>query len=159
MMTDLSFVLFCLFLSVILLIISALALVTCTSIALLILAAMQGVDINDIDIQTNYLDLIVAGILMGLFILNGLITMAYLGTVLMFSKLFIIDQNVNFWLAMVCSWRLVKQNFWSWFWFLLLLILTNLGGALLCGLGLGVTIPLTFCSITMAYLDVMNRAT
>ncbi|MCS7226499.1 MAG: hypothetical protein NZ821_05840 [Gloeomargarita sp. SKYB31] len=158
-MTDLSFVLFCLFLSVILLIISALALVTCTSIALLILAAMQGVDINDIDIQTNYLDLIVAGILMGLFILNGLITMAYLGTVLMFSKLFIIDQNVNFWLAMVCSWRLVKQNFWSWFWFLLLLILTNLGGALLCGLGLGVTIPLTFCSITMAYLDVMNRAT
>jgi len=39
----------------------------------------------------------------------------------------------------------------------ILLGLINLGGVILCGLGLLITIPLTYCAMTVAYMDIMNQ--
>jgi uncharacterized membrane protein len=58
---------------------------------------------------------------------------------------------------METSPKLVTRNFFPMFGFLLLLGLINLGGVILCGLGLLITIPLTYCAMTVAYMDIMNQ--
>ncbi|MEN9279527.1 MAG: hypothetical protein Q6I77_01760, partial [Gloeomargarita sp. DG_1_4_bins_134] len=74
-----------------------------------------------------------------------------------FVQLMIIDQNLNWWPAMEMSRQLITRKFFPMFGFLLLLVLINFGGALLCGLGLLVTVPLTCCALTVAYVDIMNQ--
>lgn len=159
LMIDLSFIGFSLLLSLTLYIFSVVSLSTCAGATLVVLAKNQGINVGYVDLQQGLPALMLASFLVGLLIINILISMVYLGTVLMFSKLLVIDQKINFWLAMVYSWRIVKRNFWPWLWFLVLLVLINLGGSLLCGLGLGLTIPLTFCALTRAYLDVVHQET
>jgi len=81
----------------------------------------------------------------------------YLGIAYSFTLLFIIDQDLGFWPAMENSRKLVTRKFFPMFGFLLLLGLINLGGAILCGLGLLLTLPLTYCAMTVAYMDIMNQ--
>jgi len=81
----------------------------------------------------------------------------YLGTAYSFTLLFIIDQGLEFWPAMENSRKLVTRNFFPMFGFLLLLGLINLGGAILCGLGLLLTVPLTYCAMTVAYMDIVDQ--
>jgi uncharacterized membrane protein len=81
----------------------------------------------------------------------------YLGIAYAFAYLFIIDQDLESWSAMETSRKLVTRNFFPMFGFLLLLGLINLGGFILCGLGLLITIPLTYCAMTVAYMDIMNQ--
>ena len=47
----------------------------------------------------------------------------------------------------------------SWFGFFALvvvLLLLNLGGALLLGIGLLVTVPVSFCTLAVAYVDIFG---
>jgi uncharacterized membrane protein len=81
----------------------------------------------------------------------------YLGTAYSFTLLFIIDQGLGFWPAMENSRKLVTRNFFPMFGFLLLLGLINLGGVILCGLGLLLTVPLTCCAMTVAYMDIVDQ--
>ena len=81
----------------------------------------------------------------------------YLGIAYSFTLLFIIDQGLEFWPAMENSRKLVTRNFFPMFGFLLLLFLINLGGAILCGLGLLLTVPLTYCAMTVAYMDIVDQ--
>lgn len=81
----------------------------------------------------------------------------YLGIAYSFTLLFIIDQGLEFWPAMENSRKLVTRNFFPMFGFLLLLGLINLGGAILCGLGLLLTVPLTYCAMTVAYMDIVDQ--
>jgi len=81
----------------------------------------------------------------------------YLSLAYSFDILAMSDQEIDFWPAMEMSRQLVTKNFFPMFGFLLLLGLINLGGLLLCGLGLLLTIPLTYCAMTVAYMDIMNQ--
>ncbi len=51
------------------------------------------------------------------------------------------------------SFYQVRSNFGSYFVLLLLLSLINIAGALLCGVGLIATIPITQCTMYAAYID------
>jgi len=57
---------------------------------------------------------------------------------------------------MELSRRTVNPRWFGYFAFMLLLALLNLAGALLLGLGLLVTIPLSFCTVTAAYADLFG---
>ncbi|WAS04443.1 hypothetical protein LQF76_10460 [Gloeomargaritales cyanobacterium VI4D9] len=132
-------------------------------VAFLLVALVQG-----LMILPGFIFLIV-GIYLGenfygflnLLILLGFIYLIvsgiYVGIAYSFAQLFIIDQDLGFWPAMEMSRQLVTKNFFPMFGFLLLLGLINLGGALLCGFGLLLTIPLTYCAMTVAYMDIMNQ--
>ena len=50
----------------------------------------------------------------------------------------------------------VNPRWFAYFAFLLLLSLLNLGGALLLGLGLLVTIPVSFGAVAAAYADIFG---
>ncbi len=104
-----------------------------------------------------------AELVSGLFIFLGLLLCIipgiYLGTAYSFVQLFIIDRDLDFWPAMEMSRQLVTRNFFPVFLFFLLLGLIYFGGLLLCGLGLLITIPLTYCATAVAYMDIMSQGT
>jgi uncharacterized membrane protein len=74
----------------------------------------------------------------------------------LFTYLFIVDRKMDFWPAMQASHELVKKDYFGFSLFLLTLILINIGGALLCFVGLLVTLPLTYAAITAAYRDLVG---
>lgn len=57
---------------------------------------------------------------------------------------------------METSRKLITKKWFSFFGLLLLLFLLNLGGAILLGVGLLVTIPLSVCIIAAAYEDIVG---
>ncbi|MBM4293384.1 MAG: zinc ribbon domain-containing protein [Deltaproteobacteria bacterium] len=93
-------------------------------------------------------------------VIIGLILLLAPGIYLMVSYLFasilIVDRRLNFWQALETSRRTLHPRWFSFFAFFLVIILINLGGALLLGLGLLVTIPFTTCAWTVAYADIFG---
>jgi uncharacterized membrane protein len=73
-----------------------------------------------------------------------------------FTTWLIVDRGLDFWPAMELSRKTVHQHFFEVFGFFLLLCLINLGGLLLLGFGLLITVPWTLCSLTIAYKDVFG---
>jgi len=73
-----------------------------------------------------------------------------------FTYLFIVDKQMDFWPAMQASHELVKRDYFGFTIFLLALLLINLGGVLLCVVGLLVTLPLMQAAITVAYRDLVG---
>jgi len=73
-----------------------------------------------------------------------------------FTYLFIVDKKMDFWPAMEASHELVKKDYFGFTLFLLALILINIGGALLCFVGLLITLPLSYAAITVAYRDLVG---
>lgn len=63
----------------------------------------------------------------------------------------VIDRDLNAWAAFTESFRLVGRNFGSVILLELALLGINVLGALLCGLGLLITIPLTLIALSFAY--------
>jgi uncharacterized membrane protein len=57
---------------------------------------------------------------------------------------------------MESSRKLISKNWFSFFAFALALFAINILGALLLGVGLLVTIPLSFCAIASAYADIVG---
>lgn len=101
----------------------------------------------------NYVMLII--LLLGLVLL--LIPGIYLSIAYGLALPIILDNNLNFWAAMESSRKIVTKHWSEFFLFSLLLGLINLGGALLLGLGLLVTIPLSSCAIVAAYEDIVSQ--
>ncbi len=75
----------------------------------------------------------------------------YLAVSYLFAPLFLLDQGRDFWPAMEASRQTVTNRWFSFFGFFLLLVLINLGGALLFGVGLLVTIPVSYGAVLAAY--------
>jgi len=73
-----------------------------------------------------------------------------------FAYLFIVDKKMDFWPAMQASHELVKKDYFGFTLFLVTLILINLGGFLLCFVGLLITMPLSYAAITVAYRDLVG---
>ncbi|WP_423463508.1 hypothetical protein ACO229_01615 [Promicromonospora sp. MS192] len=87
---------------------------------------------------------IVGAVLCGL----GLIAVAIFAV---FTYHNVVDRNLNAWEAFTGSFRLVGKNFGAVFLLELALFGINIVGALLCGLGLFVTIPLATLALAFAF--------
>lgn len=65
--------------------------------------------------------------------------------------LFILDGENDFWQAMESSRKMVMENFMQWLLLMAVLFLLNLGGLLLCCVGILVTGPMSTVIIALAY--------
>lgn len=75
---------------------------------------------------------------------------------LMFAFFLMVEKKMDFWPASMESWNRVKTNFWP---FLGLAVLANLIGcigAVLCGIGAIITMPMQYCILGVAYRDVFS---
>jgi hypothetical protein len=80
----------------------------------------------------------------------------YLIVAYLFAACLVIDRRLDFWPAMELSRRTVNPMWFGIFTFTVLLAVVNMLGALLLGLGLLVTVPLTYCALTAAYADLFG---
>ena len=107
-----------------------------------------------------FLPLALFGIVSSLLITLGLILLIVPGIYLIvsyiFPLMFIVDRGLDFWPAMETSRRSVQPHWFKFFVFFLLVFLLNLAGALLLGVGLLVTVPLTHCIFAAAYDDIFG---
>jgi len=100
---------------------------------------------------------LVASLLMSVFISVGAIA-CFVGSIVvsalvMFAYPLIIDQKLDFWPAIETSFNKTKDNWLGFSLFMLSLFGINLAGALLCGLGLLITAPVSMIATIMAYRD------
>ncbi|UZJ41817.1 hypothetical protein OO006_02120 [Prosthecochloris sp. SCSIO W1101] len=107
-----------------------------------------------------FLPLVLAGIVSGILVGIGfallLLPGIYLAVSYMFVSMLIVDYRMEFWQAMETSRQIVTKNWFSLFVFFLVLFVVNLLGVLALGIGLLVTIPLSICSICVAYRDIVG---
>lgn len=80
----------------------------------------------------------------------------YLAVGYLFAPLFILDRERDFWAAMEDSRKAVSRRWFGFFGFTLLLVLVNMAGALFLGLGLLVTVPLSYGAVTAAYARIFG---
>ena len=99
---------------------------------------------------------LVTSILIAIGLALLLIPGIYLAVAYLFAACLVIDRRLDFWSAMEMSRHAVNPLWFGFFTFLLLLLLINLAGALLLGLGLLATIPLSFCGLSVAYSDLFG---
>lgn len=104
--------------------------------------------------EVSTFGLIVLAVLAILCVLPGI----YLHTAYAFVPLLVIDQSFDVWPAMEMSRQLVNRNFFAMSKLIGLLYLANVGGMMCYGMGLLLTLPLTACALTVAYMDMMNQA-
>ena len=107
-----------------------------------------------------FLPLLLLSLVAGLFISIGMMLLIipglYLIVAYMFASYLVVDRGLDFWPAMELSRRTVNPRWFSYFAFVLLVVLVNLAGAVALGVGLLVTIPLSFCAVTAAYADIFG---
>lgn len=92
--------------------------------------------------------LLVAGFVGLLLCLVGAVVVAIFAP---FTYHNVIDKGMNAWAAFTSSFRLVGQNFGSVFLLELALLGLNIAGAIVCGLGLFITIPLSVLALAYAF--------
>jgi len=107
-----------------------------------------------------FLPLLLLSVVSTLLIILGFILLILPGIFLtvcyLFSTLLVIDRRLDFWPAMELSRRTVQTQWFGFFIFFLLIILINLGGALLLGIGLLVSGPVSAGAVTAAYADLFG---
>jgi uncharacterized membrane protein len=107
-----------------------------------------------------FLPLLLLSLVAGVFIAIGTILLIipglYLIVAYMFASYLVVDRGLDFWPAMELSRRTVNLRWFSYFAFALLVVLLNLAGAIALGVGLLVTIPLSFCTVTVLYAEIFG---
>ena len=107
-----------------------------------------------------FLPLLLLSLVAGLFISIGTILFIipgiYLAVAYLFASYLVVDRGLDFWPAMDLSRRTVTPRWFGYFAFALLVVLLNLAGAVALGVGLLVTIPVSFCAVTAAYADLFG---
>jgi uncharacterized membrane protein len=99
---------------------------------------------------------VVGGVFSAIGVLLLIIPGVYLIVAYLFASSLVIDRRLDFWAALELSRRTVNPIWFGMFAFVLLLMLINLAGAALLGLGLLVSVPLSVCSLTVAYADIFG---
>ncbi len=128
------------------------------------LLRQQEVQFGDFFKGFNYfLPLVLAGIVSGILVTLGLILLIIPGVYLIVSYLFvsmlIVEHHMEFWQALETSRQIVTKNWFSVFIFVLILFAINLVGAIALGIGLLVTIPVSACSVCVAYRKIVGLQT
>ena len=106
---------------------------------------------------------------LGLFVVQGvLLTVPCIGqlaglclavaawTFLMFGLFLIVDRKMEFWPASMESFNIVKTNFWPFLGLSLIASIIGSIGAILCGIGLALTLPVYYCIMTVAYREIFS---
>jgi uncharacterized membrane protein len=105
-----------------------------------------------------FLQLFLAGLVKDLLTGSGmflcLIPGIYLAVAWVFTLFLVIDKRMEFWPAMETSRKVVTKNWFGMFVFMLACFGVNLLGALACGIGLLITMPITLGAIACAYEDI-----
>ncbi|MCI5058996.1 MAG: hypothetical protein MRY83_22975 [Flavobacteriales bacterium] len=104
--------------------------------------------------------LFLGGLVSGIFVIIGcfllLIPGIYLGIAYSWVSIIIVFAGYEFWDAMETSRKVITKK---WFWFLLFMFvfgLINVAGALVCGLGLLITMPLTSIAMFVLFNDIVH---
>ena len=107
-----------------------------------------------------FVQLLLASVVSGALIALGLalcvIPGIYLAVAWCFALPLIIDKQMSFWDAMELSRKTINQSWWSALWLVVVCGLINLGGGLLCCVGIFFTLPLTGLAMMYAYNDVFG---
>lgn len=103
--------------------------------------------------------LTVVGPLGILLFLVGMVAAVFISVAYLFAIPLIVGKRMEFWPAMETSRKLLSKKWLNIFLFLIVLGLINLAGALLCGLGLLITAPLTACAVAAAYESIVGLPT
>ena len=103
-----------------------------------------------------FLTALVSSLLIGLGFLLLILPGIYLAVSYLFAQLFVVDKNLSFWSAMESSRKVITKKWFSFFGLVLLLGLLNLLGAIILGVGLLVTVPLSACVVAAAYEDIVG---
>lgn len=102
-----------------------------------------------------FVPLMLGGLVSALLTCVGMICLiipgVYLAVAWCFTAPLIIDQKLEFWTAMEVSRRVITAQWWRMFGLIILATLISLLGALACGIGLFVTLPIGFGALTIAY--------
>ncbi len=80
----------------------------------------------------------------------------YLAVAYTFTIPLLVEKKIKFWEAMEASRKIITKKWFSMFFFILILGLLNLGGLLLMGFGLLLTVPLSGCAVIAAYEDIVG---
>lgn len=108
----------------------------------------------------RFLPIFLLSLVSGLLTILGLILLIipgiYLAVAYSFGLPLLLDKGLDFWPALETSRQLISKKWFSFFIFLIVLGLINIGGILLVGVGLLVTIPWSVCSIAAAYEDIVG---
>lgn len=108
----------------------------------------------------NFLPIFLTSLLVGIFVFLGFLVLIlpgiFLAVAYAFSIPFVVGRRFDFWEAMESSRKVISKNWFSMFGFLFVLFLLNLVGALLLGVGLLFTIPLSYCAIAVAFDDIVG---
>lgn len=99
----------------------------------------------------------IATVLTGIIVAVGIVLLIIPGIIaqmgLLFGALFVVDKEMKGIDAMKASWNLTKGHRWNLFLMSLMLILLNVGGAIVAGVGLLVTVPMTVIAFVYLYRE------
>jgi uncharacterized membrane protein len=120
------------------------------------------IDIKDFfDGFRFFLPAFLSSLLILAFSVVGLIFLIVPGLVIlamyMFTYHFMVDRNQDFWTAMESSRKLVSRDYFGFVLFGLLLGLINLAGVLFFGVGLLISLPVTWLALAQAYEELEAR--
>lgn len=99
---------------------------------------------------------LVGSLLIGIGMIFFIIPGIYLTVSYLFASCLVVDRRLDFWTALEMSRRTVTPLWFGFFAFLLLMLLINLAGALLLGIGLLASVPISFCALTVAFQDLFG---
>lgn len=124
---------------------------------------IRGAEINVGDIAKGFnffIAAVLANILVGIFTAIGFVLCIIPGFIItalyVFTMPFILEKNYDFWQAMEASRKAVTPHLFEMIIFIILLALINLVGAIICGIGLIFTVPLTLAATAIAYQDLIG---
>lgn len=117
--------------------------------------AIDGVKNSKIDQLMLYG--VVQGLIVGIGFLLLVIPGIYLMVAYYFAVPYIFFGRMGFWEAMEKSRRVITEQWFSFFGFTILIGLLNLAGLLVLGVGVLVTIPISFCAVYAAFTRVAEQ--
>jgi uncharacterized membrane protein len=92
----------------------------------------------------------------GIGVLLGILALIVIETCLMFGLFLIVDKKMEFWPASMLSLNVVKPNFFPFLGLLVVAMLIGHVGAIACGIGVIITMPIMVCILAVAYRNVFG---
>jgi len=128
----------------------------------LLIANGRKIELGEMFNFDNFGMVLVAAIIVALLSFVGVLA-CYVGTLVVyfftaFYMFFVVDKKPGAWQSIVDSFNLVKNNAGQVFLLLLLVAIANVVGAILCGIGLLVSIPVTFLALTYGFRTLQGEA-
>ncbi len=86
----------------------------------------------------------------------GILYAYSLSTLVMFGPYLIAERKMEFWDASLVSINMIKQNFWPFLGFGIVAMIIGGIGAIACGIGVVVTLPIQYAVLAVAFRDLFG---